>query len=86
MKSNDLKLRLNDLRISKTQVLWAAVVGLLAERSLLTPEIRGSNLTKLQNFEIYLPCIIAQRRQKNKENVTGNGPLKCQGFTQHKLV
>ena len=86
MKSNDLKLRLNDLRISKTQVLWAAVVALLAERSLLTPEIRSSNLTKLQNFEIYLPCIIAQRRQTNKENVTGNGPLKCLGFTQHKLV
>ena len=86
MKSNDLKLRLNDLRISKTQVLWAAVVALLAERSLLTPEIRGSNLTKLHNFDIYLPCMIAQRRQTNKENVTGNGPLKCLGFTQHKLV
>ena len=48
----------------------AVVVAQLVERSLPTPEIRGSN-PNIGKF--YLP--IGNRKEENKEKEAGNGPF-----------
>ena len=64
------------LEVSMNYILYlssinlAVVVAQLVERSLPTPEIRGSN----PNFgKLYLP--IVNRKDKNKEKEAGNGPI-----------
>ena len=53
----------------------AVVVAQLAERSLPTPEIRGSNpdIGKISNVFI---CQLLSRKDENKEKEAWNGPLK----------
>ena len=51
------------------------VVAQLAERSLLTPEIRGLNPDiGNENFQMYI-CQLLFRKDKNKEKEVGNGPF-----------
>ena len=53
-----------------------AIAAQLAEQSLLTPEIRGSNPdigNKL--FRMYI-CQLLSRKDVNKEKEAGNGPIK----------
>ena len=53
----------------------AVVVAQLAEQSLPTPEIRGSNpdIGKISNVFI---CQLLSRKDENKEKEAGNGQLK----------
>ena len=53
-----------------------AIAAQLAEQSLLTPEIRGSNPdigNKLIGMYI---CQLLSRKDVNKEKEAGNGPIK----------
>ena len=54
---------------------WAVVVAQLAERSLPTPEIRGSN-PDIGNISNVFICQLLSRKDENKEKEAGNGPLK----------
>ena len=51
------------------------VVAQLAERSLPTPEIRGSN-PDIGNISNIFICQLLSRKDENKEKEAGNGPLK----------
>ena len=60
---------------------WAVVVAQLVERSLPTPEIRGSN----PNIgKLYLPIVHWNWKDENRENEAGNGPFKKKKF--HKFT
>ena len=47
----------------------------MAERSLPTPEIRGSNPDIVNISNIFI-CQLLSRKDENKEKEAGNGPLK----------
>ena len=53
----------------------AVVVAQLAERSLPTPEIRGSN-PDIGNISNIFICQLLSRKDENKEKEAGNGPFK----------
>ena len=54
---------------------WAVVVAQLAERSLPTPEIRGSN-PDIGNISNIFICQLLSRKDENKDKEAGNGPFK----------
>ena len=56
------------------RLFWAVVVGQLAEQSLPTSEIRGSNpkISKVLQMHVFVNC----RKDENKEKESGNGPFK----------
>ena len=51
------------------------VVAQLAERSLLTPEIRGLNPDTGNISNVFI-CQLLSSKDENKEKEAGNGPLK----------
>ena len=53
----------------------AVVVAQLAERSIPTPEIRGSN-PDIGNISNIFICQLLSRKDENKEKEAGNGPFK----------
>ena len=63
------------LHQSKQPILGAVVVAQLAERSLPTPEIRGSN-PDIGNISNIFICQLLSRKDENEEKEAGNGPLK----------
>jgi hypothetical protein len=52
------------------------VVAQLAERSLPTPEIRGSNPSIGKIYPIYLSTVSQFRKDENKRKRGRNGPFK----------
>ena len=59
----------------KSTQLGAVVVAQLAERSLPTPEIPGSN-PDIGNITNVFICQLLSSKDENKEKEAGNGPLK----------
>ena len=62
-------------QLNKHIMPLAVVVAQLAERSLPTPEIRGSN-PNIGNISNVFFCQLLSRKDKNKEKEAGKGPLK----------
>ena len=65
-------------------VVVAVVVAQLAERSLPTPEIRGSNPDISNILNIFI-CQLLSRKDENKEKEAGNGPFKKKSSQLHYL-
>ena len=75
--SNKVKLKLSMTR--------AVVVAQLAERSLMTPEIRSSNPdigNKIFQMQLII-CQLQSRKDKNKGKEAGNGPFKKLSMNIH---
>ena len=66
---------IKDTYLENDNFLWAVVVAQLAERSLPTPEIRGSN-PDIGNISNIFICQLLSRKDENKEKEAGNGPFK----------
>ena len=62
------------------------VVAQLAERSLPTPEIRGSNLDIGIISIVKFICQLLSRKDKNKEKEAGKGPLKKKSGGLHTIL